>query len=455
MVAAANGTSKEALEWFERLQCPHILAPETRRAKQPVKLYVPNNSSDVKRDGTDRIEKVFQPQVLTTDQPVHYLYEVGSSVHPQAKAIAEIARQVSALGWGIDSVVVDARTIAEKEAERLRTSHQGKCFRPLNSGNGQNLRVPVAGSFNDLAAAYQSARSAFDGLRYTFPRKTNVFGEVGYMPDGVPARHCACLRMLVPNEDGEKPAAFDPRYASHIASWVRGYLCRESQRENSLGIDPEVYIAGHVERGASVTPPRFSYLPLPTIGHPEADGLVRRVIVAEPFGDDGTKAEWAAQALDCALLTDQNGAIRSECRADDPANAVFREHTRPARYFKTVTPVILPGFDDHQYAKAEKLLIKAFAQAGLPLDKLQDFSLQKAHFFKNGCTPEEYRRPKHLKNYSAMHVKLTLKDDLQGPLAIGAGRHRGLGLFAAVAGDHESHETHKTHAISPRGLDHV
>jgi CRISPR-associated protein Csb2 len=431
MIAATNGTLAEAFRWFERLSTPQILASGVRKCED-CRIYVPNNSSDVKQGGSDRAEKRILGQALTADLPVHYFYEAGENPPMEAQAIAEAAKKVSALGWGIDLVAVNAKILTREEILSLRKSYQGQRYEPVQSKGTCRLREPTAGSFDDLVAAHQSSRNTFDGLRYTFPVRAETFREANYRGEGVRERHSACLRLLRPDSAGERFAAFDPRFTSHIASWLRGYLCARSQRNCPVRLESEIYVAGHIDKTQKVTPPRFSYLPLPSIGHEHADGLVRRVIVAEPYNEDGTKARWASQVLDNARLQQQDGITVAECRLADPHDPVFSKYTTQATSFQSVTPVILPGFDDRNYVKAEKLFIKAFRQAGFSTEELENFALQKSPFLNNGCRLQEYRRPKHLQHYSIMHVKLMLKHPIQGPLALGAGRHRGLGLFAAI-----------------------
>ena len=41
------------------------------------------------------------------------------------------------------------------------------------------------------------------------------------------------------------------------------------------------------------------------------------------------------------------------------------------RTWSTVTPVVVPGFDDGKQAKAEKLVLKAAARAGLPAGAIE------------------------------------------------------------------------------------
>jgi CRISPR-associated protein Csb2 len=43
-----------------------------------------------------------------------------------------------------------------------------------------------------------------------------------------------------------------------------------------------------------------------------------------------------------------------------------------------------------------------------------------------------YRVPAYLQAFPRTHAVITFAEDVPGPLAIGAGRHIGLGLFAAL-----------------------
>jgi len=85
-----------------------------------------------------------------------------------------------------------------------------------------------------------------------------------------------------------------------------------------------------------------------------------------------------------------------------------------------------------KYSKVEKLLLKAIEQAGYSTEGLHDLYVQKAPFIKGAYHPRAYTRPKYLKSFSATHVRLAWKQEIAGPLALGAGRHCGLGLFADV-----------------------
>jgi CRISPR-associated protein Csb2 len=56
-----------------------------------------------------------------------------------------------------------------------------------------------------------------------------------------------------------------------------------------------------------------------------------------------------------------------------------------------------------------------------------------AHKYDRDGRHTGYHRPAHLKDLTAVHVRLTFEHPVPGPLTIGAGRHCGFGLFASPA----------------------
>jgi CRISPR-associated protein Csb2 len=114
---------------------------------------------------------------------------------------------------------------------------------------------------------------------------------------------------------------------------------------------------------------------------------------------------------------------------------VIERYAGPARVWESVTPVILPGFDDGKHARAEKLFLLALRQAGVPMEAVKDVTMCKAPFWPGSQHPRQYFLPDYLrrglsKGLPGWHVRLVFHDKVPGPLAIGAGRHAGLGIFA-------------------------
>lgn len=132
--------------------------------------------------------------------------------------------------------------------------------------------------------------------------------------------------------------------------------------------------------------------------------------------------------------------------------------TRPATVWSTVTPVVLPGFDDPDGLRKKltprpnrpplnaeqqkslwerlnrrtvELIVKAFQQAGLPKELIQAAELEYRQVgFRAGVDlARRYDLPP-LK-YPRCHVRVRFPRPIAGPLVVGAGRYRGLGVFAA------------------------
>jgi CRISPR-associated protein Csb2 len=232
--------------------------------------------------------------------------------------------------------------------------------------------------------------------------------------------------------------SFEERFIS-LTAMLRS-LCTDDERygnrrdfrEQFPGTNPETYLAGHVN-DSDHTPPRFSYLPLPTIGREHADGLIRRLLIAEPYGGDGSHAGWAQQRLRNQVLRDNDG---NECGVllglwRTGSRAMVIRYAQPSECWATVTPVVLPGFDDGNHAKAEKLFLKAVHQAAIPLTSITEFAVRKAPFWPGSQHPRQYSVPVYHRHLPKWHVWLRFRESVSGPLSIGAGRHYGLGLFAS------------------------
>ena len=436
LLAAASRNDlldEEAFHWLERLSPPEILAPPVLPVSS-WKNYVPNNDSDKTLDRQNRLaEKEVRPVRILREEPLHYLWRIEPEDQTIAERMALKARCLSALGWGVDLVVADGGVLSESEYESLVEGYSGDRWNQVE-GASKSLRSPCPGSLEDLSGVYNSFLNRFQGNVYRPTRKPRVFEKIDYLKRGESAirRGVAAFKLLKPDDDSEALAVFDQRKAMEIAAWVRGYLCDCSKSGGFPG-DSEVYVAGHVSENEKngKTPPRFSYLPLPTLGHERADGRIRRFLLAGPYGGDEEPIRWARKELSNAVVKDKDGVPMARLQLVK-ADGFLEQYLGEATTFRTVTPVILPGYDDRSYSKAQRLVEKALEQAGFSAgDLAEPLYLQKAPFY-NGCyAPGSYSLPRYLKGHSAMHVRLRWKEKVSGPFAIGAGRHFGLGLFSS------------------------
>lgn len=433
-------TKAEAYHWLERRNPPIIVGPAARPAAAYT-VFVPNNDADKKFERQDRLtDKAVRPHRMVNDGAVslHYAWAIAEDEWIESRLHAELvcgeARHLTALGWGIDQAVAQGRVLDNAEVGTL----VGQRWRAWNApfAGSARLRVPKRGSLDDLKRAYEAFRKRLSMELPPKAREPRVFGTRVYLPvGGLPPRPRAAFEL-------PEGVAFRQEDAVAVAAMSRSLACRCAKDDShQFPGGPDSYVAGHGPRrddGRFVDErwPRFSYLPLPSIGHAHADGMIRRVLIAEPFGGDGSHAGWAQQRLRNQILCDHGGNERGILLDSwrQSSSRMLALYVGEHRTWSSVTPVILPGFDDGKRRKADRLFLQAVQQAGLPVVAISDFTLRKAPF-RVGLHPNRYRRPDYLdsgkgRRFSAWHVHLSLRYPLAGPTTIGAGRHVGLGLFA-------------------------
>ena len=435
--------ARPALQWLETIR-PSLVAPPVSTAQVGYRMYVPNNSGDLMtaawaRGGTDtsmakfRVEKDVRPTRLR-GEAVHYFFPLADEMGPYYEVLQAAARSVTHLGWGVDMVAGNADVLSDDEADAKLPGHR---WRPVPSG-GTPLRVPVAGTLDGLVEKHTAflGRLGPDGFRPVRP--LSAFAVVGYDCPAArtdrPAETRPFAAFQILDADGEKVRSFDTaRRARDVAAWVRhatGEACAGWPFESV-----EQFVHGHDETGKQIkggdADRRFAYLPVPTINH--ALGrveAVRRVLVVAPPGCRD-RLDWARRRLAGQELVWADRPV-GMLNLLPTSDWVLRQYTGTADVWSTVTPVILPGYDDRDPRKAERLLRNAFIHAGFSPETVAgivDLEWRAGGFRAGTDLAGNYARPDKLTG-SAYHVRVRFPHPVRGPLAVGAGRYRGLGLFA-------------------------
>lgn len=438
---------RAALRWLERRGAPDIVVPPARPAAV-MRLYVPNNDMDkVARAWTKNEEPEKQPNELRTDKDlrprrldgdatVRFLWPVADDEWGTARQYAEIlcveARHLHSLGLGIDLVAGNGRILGDADKQILA----GEVW--IADSDGIGWRVPVEGALDELLARHaeqpqrvRAERGRGAERSVVSPVPPVVYREVGYMRRAEGRRRVVHAFALVDQEGAYR--SFDPREASIVSAWLRHAA---HERAKAMKLDPdfvERFVCGHGEDAESKND-RFSYLPLPTIPSKGRDGRIRRVLLVEPFGGGGGKAQAVARRLSGAsLVAEGTGEVMADLRVmDDPfADGVTALYLRKARVWSSVMPLVLPGRDDFRTRKAHALVLKALAQAGYTTP-IGEITLQREPIFPGAEMARAYRVPAYLKEFPRTHAMITFAEPVPGPVAIGAGRHIGLGVFAAM-----------------------
>jgi CRISPR-associated protein Csb2 len=430
---------RPALEWLEGLKCPLIVASVGRQAASAFRTYVPNNVADLvaaawTRGTLDasiadyRVEKDILPTRLVGSQAVHYLFPLATDGCPHLPALATAARSITHLGWGIDMVAGNATMISDAEAAKL----PGERWRPVEGTAGTGYRVPILGTLEALIRKHQAFlnRLGPDGFRPVPPLA--AFRVVSYRRAAdVSDRPHVAFKLLHPLL--ERSAWFSPTDANRVAAMTRHAAANAAKGQPSDWVDS--YIHGH-GADANQARPRFSYLPLPTLEHRRGGAVVlggiRRVIVAELTESATSYRPWARQILPGQFLIDQQSQEPRAMLAPANKDWVLQQYTDSSEAWATVTPVVLPGSDDGKRRKAERLFVKALRHSGYPPELLADCEFRNVPFWAGSDLALRFQRPDYLKNghWSVYHMRIRWTRPVSGPLALGAGRHCGLGIFA-------------------------
>lgn len=453
LVAAAAGRwnqrirlehGNQAIRWLETRPPPQIVAAPAVPSSRPYRLYVPDNINykTVASWGGDhsagmarsRVEKDVLPSIID-GEAVHYLYSLPA-LHADCREFTDVltgaARSITHLGWGVDMAAGDAGLITDEQATQL----SGLRWNP-SPGGGTHLRVPKPGTLDDIVRKHTDFLNRVgDGLRLVPPLR--VFDVVRYRSQHESTRHpfeVFSLRRL-----DRSWFRYPHRRLMHVAGMARHAAIKAMEAFPPSDISEparwvEAFVAGH--RNGAIDHRQFSYVPLPSIGHEHADCGIRRVMIVAPFGEDGNLQHLAEQ-LDGWQLEREGGGdapILQRLRGD----GVTWPYVATSLSWATVTPIVLPGHDDHKPAKTRKLLQTALQQSGI--EQPCEFTWGAAPNFRNSLSAYKrdrqgrqigYFLPGHLRRFTVVHARLKFDSPVTGPIVIGAGRHCGFGLFAAV-----------------------
>ncbi|MCP9465652.1 MAG: type I-U CRISPR-associated protein Csb2 [Nitrospira sp.] len=487
---------RSVLNWLEQQETPPlIIAPAASLSGQNGRrhsyvLSVPNNAMDIVArawargnysgrgdadPATHRTMKAVQPVYLINGDTIYYLWSVAESLSEadrvQTEKLTEITHHVVALGWGIDLAVGHATVLSDEGVKAL----PGERWVPGREGGEGGLRVPVPGTLDALRDRHKRflKRTRPDGtFDPTPPLQESVYKRVEYRRvTDPPLRSFAAFSLL--KLDASRFQPFDPvGRGLTLAGMLRHTVACAARRAGWPESTINAFVLGH---GGSknghhvpVGPHRFAYLPLPSLegrgeGKSRVVGNIRRILLTSFTEDCEVKVGWARRALSgCDLIDEEHRRSVAMLSLLPNNEKIVRCYVEPADTWATVTPIVLPGYDDPAHyrrrlkkvttgdeqrrllerldERIDRLLRKAIVQAGFSHELATHAELQwrKSGFWPGTDLADRYGVPDHLKRFSRWHVQLRWRDAqgkpiaVPGPLCLGGGRYYGLGLFAAV-----------------------
>ena len=415
-----------ALRHLETLEPPAITAPRAHRL-HPLTSRVPNNDADLvlplfargeprkARSKAARLATLRTRHAWRVEGAVAYDFEAGPATAAHLPGLVRAARAVSALGHGIDLAL--ARAALLDEPAPVPGVRHAPC------PTGRLLAVPSPGSLDALDACHRRERSRIRASRIETRLEPSPRMQ-GYRSalEPPPVRWEAfALKRL----DGG-PLAVEGVRAMAVAAMVRHAL-KQAARRAGLHRSVISELMGHGgER-------RVRVQPLPSVGHPHADGRLRRVLLTAPANVDEDGWESVAAGLRGAALEAQGGGTEGFLAPLPRTDPVLARFLGEGPVWTSATPVVLPGWDSRRgRTRPARAVRRLLRHAGVGEDLLAAAVLEPRPRLAGSGHAPSYRRPAHLAPYPATHLSLAWTSPVRGPLALGAGAGYGLGLLVSV-----------------------
>jgi CRISPR-associated protein Csb2 len=329
-----------------------------------------------------------------------------------ARAVAGLADHLYQLGRGIDLAWAWADILEAAAWEHLLSTYPGRVHRPTPGGReGLALACPQPGSLESLRARHRAMGERF-GTRRRGPVRSTVwtqppparFARVVY--DGAPFRRVYELRGAAAADAPFVP--HDPERVTALVVAIRdGAVARLTTALPELRDTVRRSLVGRRPDGSDAAPPgaRVRLVPLPSAGHAQADGRIRRVLVEVPAACplEASDVDWACSGL--VLAEPALGLDVTLQPAADGASWEARYATA-ASVWRTLTPAALPFVHPGSEgdaprsaprvdggipgrARAAAAVLQALRHAGVRA-RVASLRVQREPFFPGGLRAEAY-----------------------------------------------------------------
>ena len=455
----------EALKWLEEREPPLIASPLVVTG-QSVKTYVPNNDldamgGDALRIGQIRTTKTIQPRVF--DHAIPWLYVWGLDQNEEnerhAQTICALAERLYQFGRGVDMAWAWGEVLGDDEIEARLSNYPGLVHRP-SRGGGRTLACPTGGSLASLEARYAASIRRFTtegrgkAARQLFSQRPKPrFAQVAY--ESPPSQRVYELR------DGTTGASYGVwplARAPKLIVWLRdGAVARLRKALPDRSSEIERILVGRKTDGADDGPTsqRVKIVPLPSIGHYQADRGIRRILVEVPAScplraDD---VYWAFSGLDLNDL--ETGEVLDLILTPSSDESMLSHYGVadhiPSRVWRTVTPAALPDAAKRRRIEPTRVAAEVKGGAERAAEQMraaaavtqalrhaevrtavESVRVQREPFEAKGERVESFAPGTRFAKERLWHVEITFNAPIAGPLVIGDGRFLGLGVLAPL-----------------------
>jgi CRISPR-associated protein Csb2 len=436
-----------ALEWLENIAPPIIETCQAKMFGASATNYVPNNDNSFAHIRTAKSMRAF---VLREDSVLRYIWQLPDSEQNKANAevVCAMARLVTHLGHGQDAVFVRGEILADGYTTTKASIRERIAFQPKEQKGG-DWTVPRTGALIAYKKRYEEFLKTGNSHTVNVPLR-----QVMYVPDNTIDLSCPYalfeMRDLL---DEDKFFSFDGRDLRQPAAMVRHAVIeffdssKGERFKTHYGedlISRKVY--GHEpkvegEQNKPVNHPHLAFIPIPNL-YP--DGRIRRVLLAGFGFESETEGELfddVARNLNGAEIKDNGESVARLMQVEEYKESNFfnQFHGQSSRLWRSVTPIILSGFN-RRGRKPEQLLYRALNQIGIANDAIESVAIYRSPIVPKTYRPMDYHLSGYLNENPRYHAEIIFKRPVSGCLVIGRGRHAGFGLMMPM-NKHEHDET--------------
>ncbi len=391
------------------------------------------------------------PTIVPADPTVDYLWldsRDGSrhGIEQHLEVLSGLLGRIPRLGHSSSPVMVTVARSGEESEQKI-------ALEPGSAARTLGLRVTSPGQLAELRRTFEASQRATEPR--TMPARLVPYRRPEHSVDH--PRSMIGERWVVLEPD--RTSRLMVRDIPAVAKTLRRALMSIA---GDQGAEIPEFLSGHRPRGAGETgptepstAPHLMVLGLPFAAHRHATGEVMGIALAlPPSGDEADAANWQVLTETVRQFVDDRGGrlsfdgTRRPIRfvftkaAELPYSADLSRWTGPATTWTTVTPVALdrnPGRLGHAdgakrdaaASNAERIIATACERIGLPRPAGVTISLDP---FIRGTRPVHAFPPARTGRLTRVqvHARIRFDQPVRGPVALGAGRFHGLGLFAPL-----------------------
>lgn len=444
---------RKALEWLESLDSSSLIlhAPRAGIREVSTVFVPPNDVRTPEKPGdlpskkkmaeallvlpdhrTNRQARVFPSVIPFGDRPVvQYCWAVAPGLEPHLEPLRRLAKEVTYLGHSHTLVRV---YIPDPNAP---VTNQGMDWLEVPRA----LRVPHVGRLEHLRAQHTHYRQGIQVARPA-PSRVTVTFRPPKAPDFPSTLFDSNNLTTLVDAGGFVPtlSAF-PIAARRLRDALLGQV--------PSGTRVPTILSGHNENGRPTEKPHISILPIADVGWEFSQGRLMGLFLAWPKGTASQDRRVVIDALatflggmgGTGLLHFGRMGIWSVQLDSNPEKASLTtgRYVGPSRTWGTVLPAVLDRYPKNRKGNSvTEVIVRSLLNVGLTPEAIEGIEVEVHRDPPLKGAPSLQEVASSLPSDSPylgrplVHLLLTFEHPIRGPLVVGAGRYRGLGLCMSV-----------------------